>query len=97
MNGPLEGNRFFPLEMKIFARQVRECNNLKLETIVLSGCQVSKNQLAAGYLSHLRAKLPVSITGSDLSVGLTKFWEISQLVGLYRDRLIHGPQVARML
>ena len=62
----LEGNRFFPLEMKIFARQVRECNNLKLETIVLSGCQVSKNQLATGYFSHLRAMLPVSITGSDL-------------------------------
>ena len=39
----LEGNRFFPLEMKIFARQVRECNNLKLETIVLSGCQVGQN------------------------------------------------------
>ena len=65
----LEGNRFFPLEMKIFARQeitfqkikrsniavldqilnelsilcrqVKECTALRLDTIVLTGCQVS--------------------------------------------------------
>ena len=38
----LEGNRFFPLEMKIFARQVRECNARRLDTLVLSGCQVGR-------------------------------------------------------
>ena len=37
----LEGNRFFPLEMKIFARQVKDCTALRLDTIVLTGCQVS--------------------------------------------------------
>ena len=39
----LEGNRFFPLEMKIFARQVKECNALRLDTLVLSGCQVGRS------------------------------------------------------
>ena len=38
----LEGNRFFPLEMKIFARQVKDCTALRLDTIVLTGCQVNR-------------------------------------------------------
>ena len=37
----LEGNRFFPVEMKILARQIRETLGVKLDTIVLTNCQVN--------------------------------------------------------
>ncbi len=36
----LEGNRFSPLELKIFARQVRESDKTRLDTLILTNCQL---------------------------------------------------------
>lgn len=42
----LEGNEFTPLEMKIFARQIREAQTVKLETLNLTNCQLDDECLA---------------------------------------------------
>ncbi len=42
----LDGNLFSPLELKIFARQVRECERLKLDTLALTNCKLDDACLA---------------------------------------------------
>lgn len=51
----LEGNSFSPLELKIFARQLRESQNSKLETLMLNNCQMDNDCLAeiAKFLFHV--------------------------------------------
>lgn len=42
----LEGNEFTPLELKIFARQVRDSQNVKLDTLVLNSCKLDDECLS---------------------------------------------------
>ena len=55
----LEGNEFSSLELKIFARQLRESQHVKLETLVLNNCGLNDECLNEAskfvpYVPHLQ-------------------------------------------
>ena len=51
----MEGNEFSPLELKIFARQVRDSEKLKLETFHLNSCKLNDEclQEIAKFITHV--------------------------------------------
>ena len=51
----MEGNEFSPLELKIFARQVRDSEKLKLETFHLNSCKLNDEclQEIAKFITHI--------------------------------------------
>lgn len=71
----LEGNEFSPLELKIFARQVREMQQgYRLETLTLNGCQLDDDSL------HEIAKFATKIANLQLQNNAFTIDGISALV-----------------